>query len=45
MRFSPGVVPKCPRRRGLMFRAEGFAEQRVVEQIDLTDGEVFAARQ
>ena len=41
MKFSPGVVPQWPSSRGLMCSScERLAQQRVVEQVDLPDGEV-----
>ena len=41
MRFSPGVVPQWPSRRGLTCDAlERLAEERVVVEVDLPDGEV-----
>ena len=41
MKFRPGVVPQCPSSRGLMSsRASGSAQQWVVQQVDLADGQV-----
>ena len=41
MKFSPGVVPQWPSSRGLMCSgAQRLAQQRVVEQVDLPDGQV-----
>ena len=42
MKFKPGVVPQCPNRRGLMcFRSSGCFEQRIVEQVDLSDRQII----
>ena len=41
MKFRPGVVPQWPSRRGLMCSCvSGSSQQRIVEEIDLADGEV-----
>ena len=41
MKFCPGVVPQWPSSRGLMCcRLQRLAQQRIVEQIDLTDGQI-----
>ena len=41
MKFWPGVVPQCPSSRGLMCAGcSGSRQQRVVEQIDLTDRQI-----
>ena len=41
MKFWPGVVPQWPSSRGLMWDGcKRLAQQRIVEQIDLADGQV-----
>ena len=41
MKLRPGEVPQWPSRRGLMCSdAQRLAQQRVVLQIDLADGQV-----
>jgi hypothetical protein len=41
MKFSPGVVPQCPSSRGFdVLNRQGLAQQRIVEQVYLPDGEV-----
>ena len=41
MKFSPGVVPQWPSRRGLTCSiASGCVQQRIVEQVDLSDRQI-----
>ena len=41
MKFSPGVVPQWPSRRGLMCSLlERLLQQRIVEQVDLADRQI-----
>ena len=41
MKFSPGVVPQWPSKRGLMCASfQRLLQQRIVEQIDLPDREI-----
>ena len=41
MKFSPGVVPQWPSRRGLMCASvERLLQQRIVVEVDLADREI-----
>ena len=41
MKFWPGVVPQWPSSRGLMCSSlQRLAQQRIVEQINLPDGQI-----